>query len=93
VQIAGGRALLGLAGSPWNWAAFVRPGGRICSRIPPERMDDRALVTGRLAAILGFLVAGLFECSFGKSYVITLGRHARVVRGSLADRGYRLGAD
>ena len=64
--------LLGLAGWLSIWAAFLRRAGRIYSRIPPERTDDRALVTGSLAAVVGFLVAGLFEYSFGEPYAITL---------------------
>jgi hypothetical protein len=35
-------------------------------------VDDRALVAGSLAAVGGFLVAGLFEYNFGDSEVIGL---------------------
>jgi O-antigen ligase len=72
VQIAAERGLLGLAAWLWIWVAFVRRAARIYRALPAERGDDRALVAGSLAAVAGFLVAGLFEYNFGDSEVIDL---------------------
>lgn len=72
VQIAAERGLLGLAAWLWIWVAFFRRAARIYRALPPGRGDDRALVAGSLAAVTGFLVAGLFEYNFGDSEVIDL---------------------
>jgi O-antigen ligase len=72
VQIAAERGLLGLAAWLAIWSAFFALAGRIYARLPASRVDDRALVAGSLAAVGGFLVAGLFEYNFGDSEVIGL---------------------
>ena len=72
VQIAAERGLLGLAAWLAIWVAFFVQAGRIYARLPATRVDDRALVAGSLAAVGGFLVAGLFEYNFGDSEVIGL---------------------
>ncbi len=72
VQIAAERGLLGLAAWLAIWIAFFALAGRIYARLPASRVDDRALVAGSLAAVGGFLVAGLFEYNFGDSEVIGL---------------------
>ena len=72
VQVAAERGLVGLAAWCAIWAAFFVRAGRIYARLSPARVDDRALVAGSLAAVAGFLVAGLFEYSFGDSEVISL---------------------
>jgi len=72
VQVAAERGLLGLAAWLWIWVAFYRRAARIYRELPPARGDDRALVAGSLAAVTGFLVAGLFEYNFGDSEVIDL---------------------
>jgi O-antigen ligase len=72
VQIAAERGLLGLTAWCSIWAAFFVKASRIYARLSPARVDDRALVAGSLAAVAGFLVAGLFEYSFGDSEVIGL---------------------
>ena len=72
VQIAAERGLLGLFTWCAIWAAFFVKASRIYARLPRARADDRALVAGSLAAVAGFLVAGLFEYSFGDSEVIGL---------------------
>ena len=72
VQIAAERGLLGLAAWLWIWTTFLLQTGRIYHTLPPTRGDDRALVAGSLAAVGGFLVAGLFEYNFGDSEVIDL---------------------
>jgi O-antigen ligase len=72
VQIAAERGVLGLAAWLAIWIAFFVQAGRIYARLPATRDDDRALVAGSLAAVGGFLVAGLFEYNFGDSEVIGL---------------------
>jgi hypothetical protein len=72
VQIAAERGVLGLAAWLTIWIAFFVQAGRIYTRLPAARDDDRALVAGSLAAVAGFLVAGLFEYNFGDSEVIGL---------------------
>jgi O-antigen ligase len=72
VQIAAERGLLGLAAWLAIWAVFFVQAGRIYARLPPRRVEDRALVAGSLAAVAGFHVAGMFEYTFGDSEVIGL---------------------
>jgi hypothetical protein len=42
----------------------------IARRLPEDAARERALVVGSLAAIVGFLVAGLSEYNFGDSEVV-----------------------
>jgi O-antigen ligase len=72
VQIAAERGVLGLAAWLSIWIAFFVQAGRIYLRLPLTRADDRALCAGSVAAVAGFLVAGLFEYNFGDSEVIGL---------------------
>jgi O-antigen ligase len=72
VQIAAERGLLGLAAWLAIWITFFVRAGRIYTALPAARVGDRALVAGSLAAVAGFLVAGLFEYNFGDSEVIGL---------------------
>ena len=72
IQIAAERGLLGLAAWLAIWVAFFVRAGRIYAALPAARSEDRALVAGSLAAVAGFLVAGLFEYNFGDSEVIGL---------------------
>jgi O-antigen ligase len=72
LQIAVERGLLGLAAWLAIWLAFFARAWRIYTALPVARVDDRALVAGSLAAVGGFLVAGLFEYNFGDSEVIGL---------------------
>jgi O-antigen ligase len=72
IQLAAERGLLGLLAWCAIWGTFLVKAARIYASLSPARADDRALVAGSLAAVLGFLVAGLFEYSFGDSEVIGL---------------------
>jgi hypothetical protein len=72
VQIAAERGLLGLAAWLAIWVAFFLRASQIYRRLPAARVADRALAAGSLAAVAGFLVAGLFEYNFGDSEVIDL---------------------
>lgn len=70
LQIAAERGLLGLGAWLWLWIGFFREGVRRLRRLGPAEERERTLVAGSLAAVLGFLVAGLFEYNFGDSEVV-----------------------
>ncbi len=72
LQILVERGLLGLAAWAWVFAAFFWHAGRGLAALPPEAGIARALVTGSIAAVAGFLVGGLTEYNFGDSEVVTL---------------------
>jgi O-antigen ligase len=72
VQVAAERGVLGLAAWLSIWIAFFVRAGRIYASLPRARTVSRALVAGSLAAVAGFLVAGVFEYNFGDSEVIAL---------------------
>jgi O-antigen ligase len=61
LQILVERGVLGLAAWLWIWAAFIAKGIGLLRRRPQDAARERALVVGSLAAIVGFLVAGLSE--------------------------------
>ena len=64
--------MLGLLAWCVIWIAFLVRAARIYTGLPPASADARALVAGSIAGVVGFLVAGLFEYSFGDSEVIGL---------------------
>lgn len=70
VQIAAERGLLGFLAWGWIWVAFFVKAGAVLRRLPAGLGMDRMLAAGSLAAVLGFLVAGLFEYNFGDSEVV-----------------------
>ncbi len=70
LQVLVERGLLGLGCWLWLWGAFFTRGLRILRRAEPSWERERALVSGSLAGILGFLVAGLSEYNFGDSEVV-----------------------
>lgn len=70
LQITAERGLLGLAAWLWIWSAFFLRGARLLRRIGPAQAREWRLVAGSLVAIVGFLVAGLFEHNFGDSEVV-----------------------
>ena len=72
VQIAAERGLLGLLAWGWIWGAFFVKALAVLRQLPSGLGTDRMLTAGSAAAILGFLVAGLFEYNFGDSEVVTL---------------------
>ncbi|HET7875989.1 MAG TPA: O-antigen ligase family protein, partial [Methylomirabilota bacterium] len=70
LQILVERGLVGLAAWLWIWIAFYREGLGRLGRLGAERVSERAVVAGSLAAVTGFLVAGLSEYNFGDSEVV-----------------------
>ena len=70
LQILVERGVLGLAAWLWIWAAFFAKGVGLLRRLPEDAARERALVLGGMAAIVGFLVAGLSEYNFGDSEVV-----------------------
>jgi len=70
LQILVERGVVGLIAWLWIWVAFFRAGIRRLRRLPPAASRERALVLGSLAAITGFLIAGLTEYNFGDSEVV-----------------------
>ena len=70
VQILVERGVLGLAAWLWIWVAFYAQTVRLWFRLPGTAVLGRAIVAGSLAAITGFLVAGLTEYNFGDSEVV-----------------------
>ena len=68
IQILVERGILGLTAWLWLFAAFFVRAARVARRVREPR--DRALVVGAVAAIAGFLAAGLFEHNFGDSEVL-----------------------
>jgi O-antigen ligase len=70
LQILVERGVLGLATWVWIWAAFYVRGIRLLRGLPSEARQERTLVAGSLAAITGFLIAGLSEYNFGDSEVV-----------------------
>ena len=70
LQILVERGVLGLAAWLAIWIAFYwRAIGRLRS-LEASRTHERALVAGSMAAVMGFLVAGLSEYNFGDSEVV-----------------------
>ena len=70
LQIAAERGLVGLAAWLWIFVAFFRRAGAVWRRLPASAGDDRVVVLGSLAALVTFLVGGLFEYNFGDSEVL-----------------------
>ena len=70
LQIAAERGLVGLAAWLWIFVAFFHRAGAVWRRLPAAAAEDRALVLGSLAALVTFLVSGLFEYNFGDSEVL-----------------------
>ena len=64
------RGVLGLAAWLWIWVAFFARTISQLRALPGDATSERALVLGSMAAIVGFLVAGLSEFNFGDSEVV-----------------------
>jgi O-antigen ligase len=72
LQILVERGIPGLAAFLAVWIAFYWRAIALLRRLESERVLERAIVVGSMAAITGFLVAGLSEYSFGDSEVVML---------------------
>jgi putative inorganic carbon (HCO3(-)) transporter len=72
LQILVELGVAGLLAWLWIWAAFFTQAVRLLRRLPVAAMGERALVAGSIAAITGFLVAGMSEHTFGDSEVVML---------------------
>jgi O-antigen ligase len=70
LQIMVERGVLGLAAWLAIWAAFFARCIGLLRRLPGEARAARGLVVGSLAAVVGFLLAGLSEDNFGDSEVV-----------------------
>lgn len=70
LQILVERGVVGLLAWGWIWAAFGVHALRRLRDLPATARRERALVAGSLAAIVGFLVAGISEYNFGDSEVV-----------------------
>ncbi len=70
LQIMVERGIVGLAAWLWLFVVFFRRVRVALERLPADAAGDRALVLGSLAAIVTFLVAGLFEYNFGDTEVL-----------------------
>ena len=70
LQVLVERGALGLAAWLWIWLAFYTRAIAVLRRLPADAGRARALVSGSLAAVTGFLVGGLAEYNFGDSEVV-----------------------
>jgi O-antigen ligase len=70
LQIAAERGVVGLALWLAIFVAFFVRTVRLLRRLPADAAADRALVSGSIAAVAAFLVAGLFEYNFGDTEVL-----------------------
>jgi O-antigen ligase len=69
LQVLVERGALGLAAWLWIWVTFYTRAMDVLRRLPADAGRQRALVSGSLAAVTGFLVGGLAEYNFGDSEV------------------------
>ena len=72
LQILVETGVAGLLAWLWLWAAFYTEAVRLFRRLPAAAVRERTLVAGSIAAITGFLVAGMSEHNFGDSEVVML---------------------
>lgn len=70
LQILVERGVVGFAAWLAIWIAFYRHALGQLRSLEASRVRDRALMTGSVAAVTGFLVAGLSEYNFGDSEVV-----------------------
>jgi O-antigen ligase len=70
LQIVVERGVVGLVAWLTIFVGFLIHGIAILRRLPRDATGDRALVLGSLAALVAFLVGGLFEYNFGDTEVL-----------------------
>jgi putative inorganic carbon (HCO3(-)) transporter len=86
LQIVVERGLLGLVAWLWIFVAFLVRGAALLRRLPSAALGDRAIVLGALAAVVTFLVAGLFEYNFGDTEVLLVALAVMALPFALARR-------
>ena len=72
LKIAVERGVVGLALWLWIFGAFIARAVRVWRGLPADATHDRVLVAGCTAAVVSFLVAGLFEYNFGDTEVLLI---------------------
>lgn len=72
VQIAAERGLIGLGFWVAIWGVFLWRGWCVYRQSEASGGRDKALVTGSLACVVGFLFAGSFEYNFGDSEIVSI---------------------
>ena len=72
LQVLVERGMLGFAAWCWLWVAFYWGSIRIFRELGPSRPRERALVAGSIAAVTGYLVAGLSEHNLGSSVIVMM---------------------
>jgi O-antigen ligase len=95
LQILVERGVVGLLAWLWIWGQFYARSITLLRRLTDLADIERAVVAGSVAAITGFLVAGLFEYNFGDSEVVMVAwcLTAMPFTVGLTDRGRRLLGD
>jgi O-antigen ligase len=89
LQIVVERGIVGLAAWLWIFVAFLVRGMAIWRALPADAGGDRALVLGSLAAVVTFLVGGLFEYNFGDAEVLLVALTLMALPFALARPGAR----
>jgi len=92
LQILIERGLVGFAAWLWIWVAFYLRVGALLRGLGPDRPGARALAAGSLAAVTGFLVAGISEYNFGDAEVILVAWTVMALPFAAARRGEAAGA-
>lgn len=87
LQILVERGALGLAAWLAIWLAFYRYAVGVLGRTGAGRVRERALVVGSIAAVTGFLVAGLSEYNFGDSEVVMVAWTVMALPWTIEPRG------
>ena len=93
LQITVARGVVGLAAWLWIFMAFLTRGIVLLRQLPSDAAGDRALMLGALAAIVTFLVAGLFEYNFGDTEVLLVALAVMALLFALARQHERAEAD
>ena len=72
LQVLVETGVAGLLAWLWLWTSFFTAAVRLLRRLPESAVSERALVAGSIAALAGFLLAGMTEHTFGDSEVVML---------------------
>src|SRR5262249_59818522 len=72
LQFAAERGIPTMLMIVWMLAMIVSDFLRRLRALPPGRSDERFLLQGGVAAVIGIMVSGLFEVNLGDSEVLTV---------------------